>query len=67
MGLEFHFRKDLVLEVDISRSSMPKFGIYAALRVSEVWVYDGIEIPDLAAWTIVGNVMLNLDEMFMSR
>lgn len=27
----------------------------------------GIEIPDLAAWTIVSNVMLNLDEMFMSR
>lgn len=27
----------------------------------------GIEIPDLAAWTIVSNVLLNLDEMFMSR
>ena len=27
----------------------------------------GVEVPDLAAWTIVSNVMLNLDEMFMSR
>jgi hypothetical protein len=26
-----------------------------------------MEIPDLAAWTVVGNVLLNLDEMFMKR
>ncbi len=27
----------------------------------------GAEVADLAAWTVVGNVLLNLDEMFMSR
>jgi hypothetical protein len=28
---------------------------------------DGAEISDLAAWTMVGNVLLNLDEMLMKR
>ena len=28
---------------------------------------EGVEIADLAAWTAVANVLLNLDEMFMSR
>lgn len=32
---------DLLIEVDISRSSLNKFGIYRALGVSEVWRYDG--------------------------
>lgn len=32
---------DLVVEVDISRTSMPKFPIYGALGVPEVWRYDG--------------------------
>lgn len=32
---------DLMIEIDISRSSMDKFGIYAALEVNEVWVFDG--------------------------
>lgn len=41
IDLSVHPGPDLVLEVDISRSSMPKFGIYAALRVNEVWLYDG--------------------------
>ena len=27
----------------------------------------GVDVADLAAWTVVGNVLLNLDEMFMSR
>jgi hypothetical protein len=27
----------------------------------------GANLADLAAWTVVGNVLLNLDEMFMSR
>jgi len=31
---------DLALEVDISRSSMNRMGIYAALKVPEVWRYD---------------------------
>lgn len=32
---------DLLIEVDISRSSLGKFGIYSALGVPEVWHYDG--------------------------
>ena len=26
---------------------------------------EGADVIDLAAWTVVGNVLLNLDEMFM--
>ena len=25
----------------------------------------GVDVTDLAAWTVVSNVLLNLDEMFM--
>ena len=32
---------DLAIEVDISRSTLPKHPIYAALGVPEVWRYDG--------------------------
>jgi hypothetical protein len=27
----------------------------------------GSSVADLAAWTVVGNVLLNLDEMLMKR
>lgn len=30
-------------------------------------VPDGMDVTDLAAWTVVSNVLLNLDEMFMKR
>lgn len=32
---------DLAVEIDISRSSLDRLGIYAALRVPEVWRFDG--------------------------
>lgn len=32
---------DLTIEVDITRSSRDRMGIYAALQVPEVWRYDG--------------------------
>jgi Uma2 family endonuclease len=32
---------DLVLEIEISRSSLNRIAIYAALRVPEVWRWDG--------------------------
>jgi Uma2 family endonuclease len=32
---------DLAVEVEISRSLLDKFAIYAALRVPEIWRYDG--------------------------
>ena len=27
----------------------------------------GSDVAELAAWSVVGNVLLNLDEMFMKR
>jgi hypothetical protein len=27
----------------------------------------GADLAELAAWTVVGNVLLNLDEMFLKR
>jgi Uma2 family endonuclease len=35
---------DLGIEVDISRSSQSRMGIYAALKVPEVWRYDGASL-----------------------
>jgi len=35
---------DLILEVDISRSSLPRFPIFAAFGVPEVWRYDGTRV-----------------------
>jgi Uma2 family endonuclease len=32
---------DLAIEIDVTSSSLKRMGIYAALRVSEVWRYDG--------------------------
>lgn len=32
---------DIVLEIDITNESLSKFPIYAALRVPEIWRYDG--------------------------
>ncbi|MCI0643115.1 MAG: Uma2 family endonuclease [Gemmataceae bacterium] len=35
---------DLTLEIDISRSSLKRMSIYAALKVPEVWRYDGTDL-----------------------
>ncbi len=35
---------DLVLEVEVSRSALNRLGIYAALRVPEVWRFDGTQV-----------------------
>jgi hypothetical protein len=32
---------DLAVEIDITRSSLDRQGIYAALQVPEIWRYDG--------------------------
>lgn len=32
---------DLVIEIDITRASLDKFSIYAAMGVPEIWRYDG--------------------------
>ena len=35
---------DLAIEIDIASSSLDRMGIYAALRVPEVWRFDGDEL-----------------------
>lgn len=35
---------ELVIEVDVTNPSLPKFPIFARLGVLEVWRYDGIEV-----------------------
>lgn len=41
IDMSIHPAPDLVIEIDISHSSVSKFAIYAELGVSEVWRYDG--------------------------
>ncbi|HEV3202796.1 MAG TPA: Uma2 family endonuclease [Gemmataceae bacterium] len=41
IDLEVDPPPDLVLEIDISRSTLNRMAIYAALRVPEVWRWDG--------------------------
>jgi Uma2 family endonuclease len=38
---EMHPPPDLVLEVEVSRSVMNRMGIYTAMKVPEVWRFDG--------------------------
>jgi Uma2 family endonuclease len=42
---------DLALEVEVTRSALNRMGIYAAIRVPEVWCYDGefLRVRHLAA------------------
>jgi Uma2 family endonuclease len=35
---------DLAIEVEVTRSALDRMAIYAALRVQEVWRYDGTEV-----------------------
>ena len=45
-----------------------RIGIAAKLATDPLGpVPDGANVAELAAWTVVGNVLLNLDEMFMKR
>ncbi|MDC0936444.1 Uma2 family endonuclease [Pirellulales bacterium] len=41
IDLTVHPPPDLIVEVDVSRSSMDKFGIFGSLQVPEVWRYVG--------------------------
>ena len=35
---------DLAVEIDITHSSLDRMGIYAALRIAEVWRFDGLSL-----------------------
>ena len=41
LDLETDPPPDLVIEIDITNSSVNKFGIYSALKIPELWRYDG--------------------------
>lgn len=41
IDLEYDAPPDVVFEVDVTNESLDKFEIYAALRVPEIWRYDG--------------------------
>ncbi|WP_193195999.1 Uma2 family endonuclease [Nostoc sp. MG11] len=41
LNLENDPPPDLAIEIDITSSSVNKFGIYAALGITELWTYDG--------------------------
>jgi Uma2 family endonuclease len=42
--LETYPAPDVAVEIDLTTESLDKFPIYAALGVSELWIYDGSEI-----------------------
>lgn len=44
LNLETDPPPDLAIEIDITNSSVNKFGIYSALGVSELWRYDGQDL-----------------------
>lgn len=48
IDLTVHPPPDLAVEVEHTRSSLPKQPIYAALRVPEVWRFDGTAVTFLA-------------------
>jgi Uma2 family endonuclease len=49
---------DLAIEIDITRSSLNRMGIYAALRVPEVWRFDGTV---LRVYRLVGGNYVEVD------
>lgn len=50
---------DVVVEVDITHSSLPKHGVFAALGIPEVWRYDGSR---LAILSLTGSKYVEIEE-----
>ena len=46
-----HVTPDIAVEVDITTESLDKFPIYAALKVAELWIFDG---ENLSFYELVG-------------
>lgn len=44
LDMEKHPAPELVIEVDVTHPSLPKFPIFAALDVLEVWRFDGFDV-----------------------
>lgn len=44
IDLNFDASPELVIEVDITNPSLPKFPIFASLEVEEIWRFDGLDI-----------------------
>ncbi len=52
---------DIAVEIDLSTKSIPKLPIYHALRVSEVWIYDGTKLT-IHRWSDKGYVGVERSE-----
>ena len=39
-----YFVPDIAVEIDVTTESLDKYPIYAALEVSEIWIYDGATV-----------------------
>jgi Uma2 family endonuclease len=44
IDLSIHPPPDLVIEVDMTNSSIPKKALFAAMKIPEVWRYDGVSL-----------------------
>jgi len=42
--LSIHPPPDLVLEIDMTRSSIPKKALFASMKIPELWRYDGVSL-----------------------
>jgi Uma2 family endonuclease len=60
---------DLAIEVEISRSALNRMGIYAALRVPEVWRFDGetLRVEQLQADVTYREVVVSPSFPFLPR
>ncbi len=52
---------DIAVEIDLSTKSIPKLPIYHALRVAEVWIYDGTKLT-IHRWSDQGYVSVEKSE-----
>jgi Uma2 family endonuclease len=44
IDLNFDAPPELVIEVDITNPSLPKFPIFASLEIEEIWRFDGLDV-----------------------
>jgi hypothetical protein len=72
LDMEIDPPPDLLIEIDVTTDSMDKFPLYAALRVPEVWTYEGspeIWILDEARYIrrAASTAIPILDEQFITK
>jgi Uma2 family endonuclease len=58
VDLTFDPPPDLVIEIDITRDSLDKLSLYAAIRIPEIWRFDG---DDLSIFQLAGETYEKTD------